>query len=147
MIGLIAALGAWSWIILGVVLLAVEIVAPGSFILWLGIAALVTGVLAFVFDLAWQTQLIAYSLLAVLAVAGWWFYFGGRRPRGPEPVLHRRSEMYVGRVYTLDQPIVGGSGRIHIEDTVWRVTGPDLPAGAKVRVAAADGALLQVEEA
>lgn len=147
MIGLIATLGAWSWIILGVLLLAVEIVAPGSFILWLGIAALVTGVLAFVFELAWQTQLIAYSILAVLAVTGWWFYSGGRRPRGPDPVLHRRSEMYVGRVYTLDQPIVDGAGRVHIEDTVWRITGPDLPAGTKVRVAAADGAVLQVEPA
>ena len=147
MIGLIATLGPWSWIILGVILLAIEIVAPGSFILWLGVAALVTGALAFVFELAWQTQLIAYSLLAILAVSGWWLYSGGRRPRGPEPVLHRRSELYVGRVFTLDQPISGGAGRVHIDDTVWRVTGPDLPAGAKIRVVAADGAVLRVEQA
>ncbi len=147
MITFIASLGGWSWIILGVVLLAIEIVAPGSFILWLGIAALVTGILAFVLALAWQTQLILYAVLAVLAVAGWWFYSGGRRVRGPEPVLHRRSEMYVGRVFTLGEPISGGQGRVHIEDTVWRVTGPDLPAGTKVRIAAAEGAVLRVEEA
>ena len=147
MIGFIASLGGWSWIILGVVLLAIEIVAPGSFILWLGIAALVTGILAFVLALAWQTQLILYAVLAVLAVAGWWFYSGGRRARGPEPVLHRRSEMYVGRVFTLDEPVSGGQGRVHIEDTVWRVTGPDLPAGTTVRIAAAEGAVLRVEEA
>jgi inner membrane protein len=77
----IASLGAWNWFVLGLLLLGVEVLAPGTFILWLGAAALATGVLTLIVDLSWQVQLIAFSVLSVLAVIGWWFY-PGRTRRG-----------------------------------------------------------------
>ena len=51
----------------------------------------------------------------------------------------------VGRSFRLDQPIVSGEGQVRVDDSVWRVVGPDLPAGSAVRVARLDGATLVVE--
>lgn len=140
---LIEQLGLWNWFILGLILLGMEVLVPGTFVLWLGIAALLTGAVTFFLGIAWQAQLIAFAILSVLAVIGWWMYPRSRSAAG-EPMLHRRAETHVGRVFTLEEPIVGGSGRVRIDDSVWRVSGEDLPAGSKVRVASADGALLRV---
>src|SRR5262249_56906819 len=76
---------------------------------------------------------------------------GGVPPGGggpPEkPSLNRRTEAMVGRVFTLDKPIVNAAGTIRIDDTIWRVTGPDAPAGSRVRVKNAEGVQLEVEQA
>ena len=61
--------------------------------------------------------------------------------------LNRRSDALVGRVFTLDKPIMDGSGTVRVDDTIWRVSGPDCPAGSKVKVVRADGASLTVEAA
>jgi membrane protein implicated in regulation of membrane protease activity len=143
--GLIQTLGGWNWIILGLILLGLEVLAPGTFILWLGMAALATGVITFIADPSWQTQAIAFALLSLVAVGGWWFYFRNRKGDAGEPVLHRRADMHIGRIFTLEEPIVGGNGRVRIDDSVWRISGPDLPSGARVRVASTDGAMLRVE--
>jgi inner membrane protein len=140
---LITQLGLWNWFILGLILLGIEVLVPGTFILWLGIAALLTGAVTFLLGIGWQAQLIAFAILSVLAVIGWWMSPRSRSAAG-EPMLHRRAEAHVGRVFTLEEPIVGGSGRVRIDDSVWRISGDDLPAGSKVRVASADGALLRV---
>jgi membrane protein implicated in regulation of membrane protease activity len=61
--------------------------------------------------------------------------------------LNARGEALIGRVFVLDQPILGGRGRIKLGDGSWSITGPDMVAGAKVRVAAVSGAELRVEPA
>lgn len=144
---LVASLGAWNWFILGLLLLAVEVFAPGTVILWLGLAALATGVVAFVVDPGWQGQLIAFAVLALIAVAVWWRFARGARRKGPEPLLNNRAELHIGRIYTLEEAITLGIGRVRIDDSPWRVSGPDLAAGTRVRVIAADGAILLVEPA
>jgi len=148
MIALIVSLGAWSWIILGGILLAIEVMAPGTFILWLGVSAILVGVISFAIDWGWQEQGIAFAILAVASVALWWRF--GRRDRqeaegGDQPFLNRRAQGFVGRVFTLEKPIVDGSGTVRIGDTIWRVTGPDCTAGSRVKIARAEGATLFVE--
>jgi membrane protein implicated in regulation of membrane protease activity len=143
--GMVAALGPWRWIVFGLLLLAIELVAPGTVLLWLGIAAIVVGVLAFLFDPGWQIELVAFAVLGLAAAVGWWFL--GRPDNAAasdQPMLNRRAERHVGKVFTLDQPILHGDGRVRIDDTIWRVSGPDLPAGARVRVTAAEGTRLVV---
>ncbi|MFG1296978.1 NfeD family protein [Xanthobacter variabilis] len=140
-------LGPWAWFILGGVLLVAEIAVPGAFLLWLGLAALVTGALSYAVDLSWQTEVLAFAALAVVAVL-----VGRKVSPGPghasdRPFLNRRAQGFVGRVFTLDEPIAGGVGRVRIDDTVWRITGPDLSAGTDVKVVAVDGTLLKVEAA
>jgi membrane protein implicated in regulation of membrane protease activity len=150
MIALIASLGAWSWIILGGILLAIEVMAPGTFILWLGVSAILVGVISFAIDWGWQEQGIAFAILAIASVALWWRF--GRRDRqstepNDQPFLNRRAQGFVGRVFTLEKPIVDGSGTVRIGDTIWRVTGPDCAAGSRVKIARAEGPTLFVEPA
>jgi hypothetical protein len=77
-----------------------------------------------------------------------WRHFAPKVERPTDsPLLNRRAESYVGRIFTLDNPIVDGVGRVRIDDTIWRVTGPDSAAGSRVRIVRAEGANLFVESA
>ena len=137
----------WHWWILGMVLLGIEVFAPGFFFLWLGIAAGVVGCILYVDpSLSWQMQIILYSLLSVASILVWRYWLRtSLTPPTDQPTLNRRAAQYIGRVFTLEQPIVNGRGRIRLEDTSWSVEGGDLPVGAVVRVAAVEGVVLRVE--
>lgn len=143
--GFVVALGAWRWVVLGLVLLALELIAPGTLLLWLGMAAIVVGAVALVFDPGWQIEVVAFAVLGLAAAVGWWFV--GRPDNAAtsdRPMLNRRAERHVGRVFILEAPILNGDGRIRIDDTIWRVSGPDMPSGTRVKVTKADGATLTV---
>jgi membrane protein implicated in regulation of membrane protease activity len=139
------SIGPWAWIVAGLVLLGLELMAPGVFLMWFGIAALLTGGIAFLTDFTWQIDLLIFVVLAIVAV------IVGRRTfnrgTGEQPLLNQRAQRLVGTTYVLAEPIVDGQGRVRIDDTMWRISGPDLPAGARVRVAGVDGTLLTVERA
>ncbi|MCK7613085.1 NfeD family protein [Roseibium sediminicola] len=143
----IEALGPWSWFVLGLILLGLEILAPGTIFLWFGLSALVVGLVSLVFDFAWQ---IDVSLFLVLSLAS---LLIGRRlmqrlaSEKGDPGLNQRGSRYVGREFTLAAPLSEGAGNLSIDDTIWRITGPDLPAGTKVRVESIDGARLVVRAA
>jgi membrane protein implicated in regulation of membrane protease activity len=140
----IRQLGPWSWWIAGLLLLAVEVIAPGAFFLWFGIAALIVGALALLVVMSWQLQAILFVALAlVLVLIGRRFYSRERRP-GDQPFLNDRAARLVGGVYALAEPIQNGHGRIRIDDTTWGVSGPDLPEGTRVRVTGFDGSVLKV---
>jgi membrane protein implicated in regulation of membrane protease activity len=148
MIDVIRSLGAWSWIILGGILLAVELIAPGTFVLWLGVAAILVGVISFVIDWSWQEQGVGFAILAVASLVMWWRLIRPARrdeDAGDQPFLNRRAQGFVGREFTLEKPIVDGAGTVRMGDTIWRVTGPDCAAGSRVRIARAEGATLFVE--
>ena len=136
----------WHWWALGLALVIVELAAPGVFFLWLGIAAGVVGFLVLVVpDLSWQVQVFAFAVLSMASVAiGRWLI--KRYPiHTDEPRLNRRGEQYVGRVFTLDQPIVNRQGKIGVDDSTWKIEGKDCPAGTNVRVVGVDGVVLKVE--
>lgn len=145
---IVAELGPWNWMLLGFVLLILEIFAPGVFMLWIGIAALLTGTLSLqLWDWApwtWQVQVLVFLVLALASA-----YVGKRIVRSngdhsDQPLLNRRGAQMIGRTATLTEPIREGRGRIKLGDTTWRVTGPDLPAGTRVRVTGADAADLEL---
>ncbi len=143
---LLQQLQYWHWWVLALLLLILEVFAPGVVFLWIGLAAGAVGLLLYLVPtLDWQTQLLAFALLGLASVAlgRWWFT---RNPiQTDEPQLNRRGEQYVGRVFTLDEPIVNGVGKVRVDDTTWKIEGTDLPAGSKVRVVAVDGVVLRVE--
>lgn len=144
---ILVKLGAWNWLIVGLVLVALEVIAPGVFLLWLGLAALLVGLISLVVDWVWQVQVIAFAAFSVAAVPLWRRVAQQDVPNPESEFLNRRSDALVGRVFTLEKPIVDGSGTVRIDDTVWRVSGPDCPAGSRVKVVRADGASLTVEAA
>ena len=138
----------WHWWILAGVLMVLEIVVPGVFLLWLGIAAAITGLIAYVAPgLSWQWEGLIFAALSIVIVWGWRAYLR-RHPTETElPMLNRRGEQYVGRRLTLDQPIVDGRGQVKVDDSTWRVEGADLPAGTSVVVKGVHGTILVVERA
>ncbi len=141
----------WYWWAFAALLVVVEIFAPGFVFLWLAASAFLTGLLLWaVPDLAWQWQLLSFTGLGLVTVAGWlWAQrrFAPLRGAGEAPALNRRGEQLLGREFELLEPIEGGRGRLRVGDTVWPVTGPDLPAGTRVRVTGVEGTRLRVAAA
>lgn len=144
LIEFVRSLGAWTWLIVGVVLLMLEIVAPGAFMLWFGIAAIIVGVLGLVVAVPWQAQLILFVILAILAVLIGRRYFSHLAGKAVPTGLNVRGRRLVGTFAVLDEPIVNRQGRVRIDDTTWRVTGPNMPSGTRVCIVDVDGALLTV---
>lgn len=135
------ALGpAWIWIIAGLLLVGGELALPGVFLVWLGLAAGLTGLAEAAFGLPWQGQLLLFSVLAVAAVV-----LASRLNRQRAPMLNLGAHRLIGRSFRLENGIVAGEGRVRLDDTLWRVAGPDLPAGTQVRVSGVEGTVLQVE--
>jgi inner membrane protein len=133
-IDFIAGYGPWAWIVAGVILLALELVVPGGILLWLGISGIITGLAAFFQpSLGWPMQFLIFAR--------------GREAPADSPYLNRRAERFVGQEAILSEPILGGVGRVALDDTIWRIVGPDLAAGQRVRIVGNDGAVLKVEAA
>lgn len=138
----------WAWLILGLVLIGLETLVPGIFLVWFGVAAVLTALLDWTFGLSWQANASAFALLALFsALAGWRLTRRREEEFGDTPMLNRRAEALVGRVFSLEGPLVAGEGRVRVDDSVWRVTGPDLPAGTRVEVAQVKGTTLVVKAA
>jgi len=136
----------WHWWVLGVVLIILEVFSPGAFFLWMGIAAGVVGfVLMLVPGLDWEFQLLFFGLFSVVSIVLWRLNLSNNPTKTDQPALNRRGEQYVGREFSLVEPIVGGVGRIRVDDTSWKVTGRDCPATCMVKVTAVDGMVLKVE--
>lgn len=142
---LIQQVDYWHWWILGGILLLIEVLAPSFYFLWLAIAAAVTGlVLLGAPDLGWQYQLMIFSGLAVVSIALFRRYQRQHPATTDQPALNRRGEQYIGRTFTLEQPIVNRVGKLQVDDSTWRITGDDLPAGTRVTVTGVDGVVLEI---
>ena len=139
---------AWGWLVLGLVLIAIEALAPGIFMVWFGVAAILTALIDWAFGLSWQANAIVFALLSIAsAFAGWSLSRRKDEEPGDTPMLNRRADSLIGRVFQLDQAIVAHEGRIRVGDSVWRVSGPDLAVGTSVRVTGTAGTVLVVEPA
>lgn len=138
----------WHWWILALGLVILETLLPGTFFLWMGISAIVLGLLAYLIPaMGWETQLMLFAILSLISIVGWRMWQRKHPDESDQPMLNRRSEQYIGRVFTLETPIVNGFGKVRVGDTLWRVKGDELPDGTRVKVTAADGVVLVVESA
>lgn len=138
----------WHWFVLGLGLVIAEMLIPGVFLLWIGIAAGITGLITLLAPtLSWQIQFIVFAGLAVISVFAAVAYLRRNPIQTADSTLNRRGSQYVGRVYKLQEPIVNGRGTVKVDDTIWRADGPDLPAGSRVKVTAIEGTVLRVEPA
>ena len=138
-------LGPWFWVVLGVILLVLEILAPGTMFLWFGVAALIVGGLSFVIDFGWQSALILFAVLSLLSVIVGRFILSKTAKSGTDkPLLNDRAQALVGDIYQLDEPIVNGHGRVKVRDSYWRISGPDCLAGSRIKVIGGEGTELEV---
>lgn len=137
----------WHWWVAGLALLIVEMFLPTGFVLlWMGVSAIVVGMIAWVAPTGWPLELVLFGVLSIV------FFFVYRKlfPQKAvveQPSLNRRGHSYVGRTFTLSDPIINGVGTLRVDDSQWRINGPDMPPGSQVKVILADGATLKVERA
>lgn len=138
----------WEWIALGFVLCAAEMLLPGVFLLWIGLAAMATGALLLLLPLTFPVTLLAFGGFAVVSMLVGRMIYGTLSRREAMPFLNQRAGSLVGTSYVLDHPIVNGAGRIRVQDSIWQVKGPDAQAGERVKVVAVEGGvMLRVERA
>ncbi|MEM8813391.1 MAG: NfeD family protein [Pseudomonadota bacterium] len=141
---ILETLGPWTWWALGLILLGLEILVPGVYVMWFGLAALSVGTFALLVPTSWTVQILMFAVLSVIAVLVGRVVMK-RTGADEDTGLNDRGARYVGRTFLLSEPIADGQGRVQIDDTIWRVSGPDLAAGRRVRVVAAEAARLIVE--
>ena len=138
----------WHWMALGVALAAIETVVPGAFFLWLGIAAIVTGVFKLVFaGMGWEGQAIVFGVCAVVTTVIWIFLWRRRPIDTDKPDLNERGERMIGREITIEDPLVNGEGTAKFGDTMWRIRGPDFVRGTRVKIVDVQGTVLIVDKA
>jgi membrane protein implicated in regulation of membrane protease activity len=135
----------WFWLSLGLVLGVAEMVAPGFFLIWLGLAALIVGGLDYFLPITVAYQVAMFATLSVLTV------FAGKKFLQNNPIetedakLNDRGARLTGEIVTVVEAITNGNGRVKVGDSVWSARGVDAAIGSRVRVTGADGAVLLVE--
>lgn len=136
----------WHWWVIALILVGVELTAPGVFLVWFGLGAAVTGAaLYFAPELGWKTQVVTFSCASAVSIGAVLAYRKHRPVETDEPHLNRRGERYIGRTAVVAEDIKGGVGTVRIEDTQWRAEGPDVPAGTTVRIVDVKGTTVIVE--
>ncbi len=146
------SLSYWHWLAFGVLVMLVEVLVPGVIFLWLGIAAVLTGLaFAAIPSMSWEIQAVLFAVLSVLAIFVGRRVVSARQAPTDHPTLNRRGRTLVGSQHTLDTATSGGRGRVRIGDGVWRFAvrpqGRDLAAGARIEVVDVEGTTLIVEAA
>jgi inner membrane protein len=142
-----ALTGPWFWLVVAGLLLLVEMALPGFFMLWLAVAAALTAIISFIVHPSWTAEIFIFAALSMLTVAASWrFVMNSRHAKSESPHLNQRPHAFVGKTYTLIEPIINGSGKIRVEDALWDVDGEDMVKGARVKVTAVDGMRLVVKK-
>ncbi len=136
----------WNWWVIALVLLVVELLAPGFFFLWMAFSGFVTGCLLLILPfISFEWQLSFFSVLSVLAISVWKHY-GKKHPIvSDHPLLNKRGDQYIGRVFSLYKPIENGEGKIKVDDSIWKVHGQDCDLNTKVKVIGVRGTVFDVE--
>jgi membrane protein implicated in regulation of membrane protease activity len=136
----------WLWLIGGVLLLIAELIAPGFFLVFIGGAAIATGVISMLVPLSLPLQLAIFAALAYLSAR-----IGGRRAYAmkfdysPDPFLNDRVKRLLGRVVVATQPIDSNGGRVRVGDSEWSARGGPAQPGERVRIVDIEGNCLKVE--
>jgi len=136
----------WYWWVLAVFLLAVEILAPGFFFLWLSLSGFVVGTVLYLAPAtSLEIQLLFFSSLSIFSIFIWRRYGAQHQTETDHPLLNKRGAQYIGRTFSLIEPIKNGRGKIKVDDSIWRVEGEDCSLETQVEVTAVNGTLFEVK--
>lgn len=135
---------ATGWWVVALVLALTELLSGSLFLLMLAIAAALTAIAVHIGLADWQGQAVVFSTLSVVLC----FVWAKRRAAKaelPPTGLNSGAKRWIGREIVLAEAIVSGCVRVAMDDTFWTLSGPDVPAGSRVRVTAVQGNTLVVE--
>ncbi len=137
-----------AWLVLGGLLLAAEMLGGNGYLLWSGVAAVVTGLLAWIVPFSWEWQGVLFALLTMLAAWLWWKWLSKRvkEQKPADASLNQRGQQLMGRRFQLDNSLVNGRGHMRVGDSSWPVSADDdLAAGTRVEVIAVEGITLRIK--
>ncbi|NQW00843.1 MAG: NfeD family protein [Rhodospirillales bacterium] len=147
MVSFLDSLVFWHWWILAIAMVILETLAPGMIFLWLGLGAAAVGaVLLAVPGLDWNLQLVGFACLSVISGFGGRLWLKRHPQESANPLLNQRGAQYIGQTFTLDSPITNGTGKMPVGDGEWKINGPDMPAGSRVKVVGSKGASLVIKK-
>lgn len=139
----------WYWLAAGVLLAALEALAPGAVLIWFGVAAIVTGLTCLFTEPSLNQQFLLFGVLSIGMTVAFKYWQRRHPPEVPRDAsggsLNQAGSQYIGLETTLASEIVSGHGRVKVADTSWRCSGPDLPVGTRVRIVAVESGTLKVE--
>lgn len=135
----------WFWLSLGLALGVAEMIVPGFFLIWLGMAAIIVGLLDWTLPISVPFQVALFAILSILTVYAGKKFLKDNPIVSEDPMLNDRGRRLTGEIVTVVEAIQDGNGRVRVGDSVWSARGVDASIGAKVRVTGSDGAVLLVE--
>ena len=135
----------WVWLTLGLVLAGLEMLVPGVYLIWLALAAIVTGVLTLTLDLSLPVQVVDFVFLSLIIAFSAKRFLREKPIESADPLMNRRGARLVGETALVVHAIEHGSGRVKLGDSEWIARGPDAAAGERVRISGSEGAVLLVE--
>ena len=135
----------WLWLTGGVLLLILEVIAPGFFLVFIGAAAMMTGLFALLFGLGTAPQFALFALYSIITVFVGRKFYANRTSDSTDPLLNDRAGRLVGRVVTVVEAVDDHSGRVRVGDSDWSARGGPAAAGERVRITGIDGNCLKVE--
>ena len=137
----------WHWLIAASVMIIIEMVVPAAYFLWMGISAFVVGLSIYMVpEMPVLIQVIIFGVLSVLCLVLYRRYKKSNPNVNDQPNLNKRGQQYVGRSFTLEEAIVNGVGKIKVDDSTWRVKGPDMSVGMNVCVISVEGTIFNVRK-
>jgi inner membrane protein len=135
----------WLWLIAATILAIAELVVPGVYLIWIGGAALITGLAALFLPLPVVGQFGLFALTAFIAVYAGRRYVTNNPIKSDDPLLNDRGARLVGSIVTAVEPVDNTHGRVKVGDGVWSARGADAAVGDRLRVTGSDGNVLLVE--
>ncbi len=135
----------WAWLSIGVLFIIIELIAPGTMVMWLGIAAIALGLIVAITPVSWELQIFLFSVISIGSILFWRARIKRHPQQSENPSLNKKTNQLVGTQHRLSGAIVDGRGKININDSLWIATGPDLPQGAKVEIIDVAGNQLEVK--
>ncbi len=147
MFELLESINHWHWLAFGLALLAIELLGTAGYFLWLGLSALIVGVLLTLVPMSWQLQWVAFAAFALITTWLWWRrQFKADRQSDAERDLNQKNKQLIGQVVRLDEDFPAGKGRIRVGDTTWSaLSEQDLSSGQQVKITEVNGIILTIK--
>ncbi|MFC4291909.1 NfeD family protein [Sphingorhabdus arenilitoris] len=137
--------GQWLWFILAALLAIIEIIVPGIFLVFIAMAAALTGLATLLIDISLPAQLILFAISSLIAVYGGKHWYNQQDVESSDPMLNNRSARMVGKTVTVVEPVDANGGRVRVGDGEWPARGPKMQPGEKARIAAVVGGIVEIE--
>ncbi|KRA81347.1 NfeD family protein [Altererythrobacter sp. Root672] len=135
----------WVWLTLGLLLAGLEMLVPGVYLIWLAVAAIITGVMTVGLDLSFPMQVVDFVFLSLIVAFSAKRFLGQKPIESSDPLMNRRGARMVGETALVVEAIEHGSGRVKLGDSEWIARGPDTAKGERVRIRGTEGSMLLVE--